>query len=147
MKAPRGSAVSSHDGRDGADSIERFAAKHAISRAQTYLEIAAGRLIARKVGSRTIVTREDAAAWRRALPKMSARGAEAKNADDRGPSDGLPARKLSPPTPEPERLRPELTSRRPGRPRKMLAAGSTPAPPQSSISTATMEGHQKLGPR
>jgi len=88
----------------GADSVERFAAKHAISRAQTYLEIAAGRLIARKVGSRTIITREDAARWRRALPKMSARHAEAK----------------------PERLRPERTSRRLGRPRKMLPTDDGP---------------------
>jgi hypothetical protein len=61
MNAPRRSADLPHDERDGADSVERFAAKHAISRAQTYLEIAAGRLIARKVGSRTIITREDAA--------------------------------------------------------------------------------------
>ena len=73
MKAPHRSADSPHDEQDGADSVARFAAKHAISRAQTYLEIAAGRLIARKVGSRTIITREDAAMWRRALPKMSAR--------------------------------------------------------------------------
>jgi hypothetical protein len=96
MKAPRRSADPPHDEQDGADSVERFAAKHAISRAQAYKEIAAGRLIARKVGSRTIIPREDAARWRRALPKMSARHAEAK----------------------PERLRPERTSRRLGRPRK-----------------------------
>jgi hypothetical protein len=103
MKAPRRSADSPHDERDGADSVERFAAKHAISRSQAYLEIAAGRLIARKVGSRTIITREDAATWRRALPKMSA-GDEAK----------------------PERLRPERTSRRPGRPRKLLPTDDSP---------------------
>src|SRR5262252_818680 len=66
MKAPRASAVSPHEECDGADSIERFAAKNAISRAQAYKEIAAGRLIARKVASRTIITREDAARWRRA---------------------------------------------------------------------------------
>src|SRR6516165_162806 len=105
MKEPRASAVSSHDERDGADSVQRFADKHAISRAQAYLEIARGRLIARKVGSRTIITHEDAARWRRALPKMSVRNAKAKNPDDGGPSDGLPAPKLSAPTPEPERLR------------------------------------------
>ena len=98
MKTPRRSADSPHDERDGADSVQRFAAKHAISRAQAYLEIARGRLIARKVGSRTIITHEDAARWRRALPKMPARRAEAK----------------------PERLRPERTSHRLARPRKIL---------------------------
>jgi hypothetical protein len=126
MKAPRASAVSPHDGRDGADRIECFAAKHAISRAQAYKEIAAGRLTARKVGSRTIITREDAARWRRALPKMSARDTEAKNPDDAGPSDGLPAHRLSPPTPELKRLRPERTSRRPGRPRDLLPTDDSP---------------------
>ena len=69
MKAPRASAVSSHDEQDGADSIERFAAKNAISRAQAYKEIAAGRLIARKVASRTIIIREDAARWRFKIAK------------------------------------------------------------------------------
>jgi hypothetical protein len=74
MKTPRAPAGSSHDGYDGADTVERFAAKNAISRAQAYKEITAGRLIARKVGARTIITREDAARWRRALPKIPANG-------------------------------------------------------------------------
>ena len=86
MKAPRASAVSPHEECDGADSVERFAAKNAISRAQAYKEIAIGRLTARKVGSRTIVTREDAAKWRRALPKMSVRDAS----NTREPGNGLP---------------------------------------------------------
>jgi hypothetical protein len=72
MKASR--TVSTHDGHDGADSIPRFAAKNGISRAQTYKEIGTGRLTARKVGARTIITHEDAAKWRRALPKASAKG-------------------------------------------------------------------------
>jgi hypothetical protein len=53
-----------------ADTIEEFAVKNRISRSQVYKEIAAGRLVARKVNSRTIITREDGAAWRNALPKM-----------------------------------------------------------------------------
>jgi hypothetical protein len=87
-----------------ARSIERFAAKHAISRAQVYKEIAEGRLIARKVGSRTIITWEDAATWRCTLPKMSAKDAEAK----------------------PERLRPDQTSRRGGRSRNLLPTSDSP---------------------
>jgi hypothetical protein len=58
-----------------ADGIDEFAAKNNISRRKVYDEIAAGRLIARKVGSRTIITREDGAAWRQALPKMAASAA------------------------------------------------------------------------
>ncbi len=53
-----------------ADSIDAFAIKNNISRRTAYEEINLGRLIARKVGSRTIITKEDAAAWRRALPKL-----------------------------------------------------------------------------
>lgn len=89
MKAPRATAVCPHDDHDGADSIERFAAKNAISRAQAYKEIAAGRLTARKVGARTIVTHEDAAKWRRALPKASARDARAKTTIGRGRGPGV----------------------------------------------------------
>jgi hypothetical protein len=54
----------------GASRVEDWAARHGISRAQAYKEIAAGRLIARKVGTRTIITDEDGDDWRRALPKM-----------------------------------------------------------------------------
>jgi hypothetical protein len=63
MKAPRASTASPHADHDGAYTVERFAAKYAISRAQAYKEIAAGRLTARKVGSRTIVRPADAEAW------------------------------------------------------------------------------------
>ena len=84
MKSPRTPAVSSHDGHGGAFTVEQFAAKYAISRAQAYKEIAAGRLTARKVGSRTIIRHEDAAKWCRALPKVSVNGELKK------PNDGLP---------------------------------------------------------
>jgi hypothetical protein len=68
MKAPHGDSPHA-----GADSVERFAEKHDISRAQTFKEISSGRLVARKVGSRTIITHEDAAKWRRSLPRAAAR--------------------------------------------------------------------------
>jgi len=55
--------------RGGAFSIDGFAQAHGISRSQTYVEIGQGRLIARKVGVRTVITAEDAAAWRRNLPR------------------------------------------------------------------------------
>jgi hypothetical protein len=84
MKAPRAFAGTPHAEHDGADTVERFAAKNAISRAQAFKEIASGRLTARKVGARTIITHEDAARWRRKLPKASSNGAAKK------PSDGLP---------------------------------------------------------
>jgi hypothetical protein len=55
-----------------ASSIQEFSRNNRISRAQTYKEIASGRLIARKVGTRTIIIDEDEAAWLRSLPKMRA---------------------------------------------------------------------------
>jgi len=52
-------------------SIISFADAHGISRSQVYREIGAGRLQASKVGKRTIVTAENAAAWRTALPNFA----------------------------------------------------------------------------
>jgi hypothetical protein len=56
-------------------SIVDFAATHAISRTQAYREIGAGRLIASKVGKRTVITAENAAAWRAALPAFDRKAA------------------------------------------------------------------------
>jgi hypothetical protein len=56
--------------RPAAQSVDDFARDHDISRSQAYEEIKAGRLKARKVGARTIITDEDAADWRRALPVL-----------------------------------------------------------------------------
>jgi hypothetical protein len=108
MKAPRESADERNNGRAtefDAESVERFAFRNGISRSHAYKEIAAGRLIARKIGTRTVVTREDAAKWRRALPKMS--GKDAPNT--REPSNDLPAWLSGP---NPEHLRPAHPSRR-----------------------------------
>jgi hypothetical protein len=55
--------------RDGY-SVDRFSDRHDISRSQTYVEINSGRLIASKVGNRTIITRENAERWRRNLPRF-----------------------------------------------------------------------------
>jgi hypothetical protein len=49
-------------------SIESFATAHAIGRNKVFEEIARGRLTARKVDNRTIITAEDAEIWRRSLP-------------------------------------------------------------------------------
>jgi excisionase family DNA binding protein len=57
--------------------IEEFGVLYGISRAQVYKEIAGGRLIARKVGSRTLIRRQDADAWLRALPVMPPRADKA----------------------------------------------------------------------
>lgn len=56
-------------------SINDFAAAHAISRTQAYREISTGRLIASKVGKRTVITAENAAAWRAALPEFERKAA------------------------------------------------------------------------
>lgn len=64
-------------GFSGSDAytVDEFAALNRTSRSQIYKEIAAGRLIARKIGARTIITGEDGAAWRRSLPVMVASSA------------------------------------------------------------------------
>ncbi len=50
--------------------IDEFAARNSISRSQAYIEIRAGRLTARKVGSATLITIEDETAWLDNLPAL-----------------------------------------------------------------------------
>lgn len=52
-------------------SISRLVRESDVSRSLIYEEIASGRLIARKIGRRTIVRRADALAWLRSLPRLS----------------------------------------------------------------------------
>jgi hypothetical protein len=49
--------------------IDEIAERNGLSRAQIYVEIGQKRLNARKVGSRTLVTDEDEAAWLASLPQ------------------------------------------------------------------------------
>lgn len=53
-----------------ADSVSDTAARLGICRAKCYTEISSGRLIARKVGRRTIIERTEQARWLAALPVM-----------------------------------------------------------------------------
>jgi hypothetical protein len=55
--------------------IDEFAHRNSISRAQVYIELKAGRLNARKVGSATLITIEDESAWLAALPAMNSSAA------------------------------------------------------------------------
>lgn len=64
-----------------AEGVNQFARRNGISRRQVYVEIRAGRLIASKVGSRTLITRENGLAWRRSLPTMPAAAAPRQRAD------------------------------------------------------------------
>jgi hypothetical protein len=57
---------------DGATSLDKFCAENSVCRATAYREIAAGRLEARKVGRKTIVTKEAARDWLKSLPKLGA---------------------------------------------------------------------------
>jgi Helix-turn-helix domain len=52
-------------------SVDDFARRHGIGRTTAYEEIKKGRLIARKLQGRTLVTVEDAKAWRESLPKIT----------------------------------------------------------------------------
>jgi excisionase family DNA binding protein len=54
-------------------SIDEFRAAFSIGRSVVYEEIRTGRLRARKVGSRTLIAREDAIEWLRNLPVRESR--------------------------------------------------------------------------
>ncbi|WP_315729126.1 DNA-binding protein [Bradyrhizobium sp. SZCCHNS2015] len=62
------SAVQSFYGRRSFR-VEEIAQRNAISRTQVFMEIRGGRLNARKIGARTIITDEDEAAWLASLPQ------------------------------------------------------------------------------
>jgi hypothetical protein len=51
-------------------SLDEFARQNRIGLTTVYSEIKAGRLTARKIGRRTIITADDARAWREQLPKV-----------------------------------------------------------------------------
>ena len=54
-------------------SLDEFARQNAIGLTTVRGEIKAGRLAARKIGRRTIITAEDAKAWQERLPKVQPR--------------------------------------------------------------------------
>jgi hypothetical protein len=54
-------------------SLNEFARQNAIGLTTVRGEIKAGRLVARKVGRRTIIAAEDAKAWQERLPKVQPR--------------------------------------------------------------------------
>jgi hypothetical protein len=58
-------------------SLDDFARRNHIGLTTVYAEINAGRLIARKIGRRTVITVEDAREWRDNLPKVQPEGAAA----------------------------------------------------------------------
>ena len=60
-----------------ADSVSVAAGRLSICRAQLYREIGAGRLVARKLGRRTLIERAEQQAWLSALPVMHASEANA----------------------------------------------------------------------
>jgi hypothetical protein len=53
---------------DGATTIEKFCAENGVGRTFVYGEIAAGRLIPKKAGRRTLIPRVEARRWLNALP-------------------------------------------------------------------------------
>jgi hypothetical protein len=55
-------------------SLSEFARQNRIALTTVYGEIKAGRLVAHKIGRRTIIAAEDARAWREQLPKIQPQG-------------------------------------------------------------------------
>jgi hypothetical protein len=56
--------------RQRAMSIARFSEEYAIGRTTAYEELKSGRLRGRKIGTRTIISQDDAEAWLRQLPAL-----------------------------------------------------------------------------
>lgn len=50
-------------------SVEQFCLRYSIGRSSVYEEIKAGRLQIKKVGTRTLISHEEAARWFNALPR------------------------------------------------------------------------------
>jgi hypothetical protein len=62
-------------------SVDQFARRNGVGRTLVYQEIQEGRLVARKGRGRTLITIEDAKAWREQLPKvMPASAAQIRSA-------------------------------------------------------------------
>jgi len=59
-------------------SLDEFARQNDIGLTTVRSEIRAGRLVARKIGRRTIIAAEDAKAWRERLPQLQPRVCVAK---------------------------------------------------------------------
>ncbi|RVE90690.1 DNA-binding protein [Sinorhizobium meliloti] len=51
-------------------SVKEFLTWAGLSKTSFYNEVNAGRLAARKIGRKTVITAEDAAAWRASLPAV-----------------------------------------------------------------------------
>lgn len=55
----------------GAMTVPEFLRWACIGRTKAYAEVKAGRLTLRKIGSKTVILRDDAEAWLRSLPTAS----------------------------------------------------------------------------
>ena len=58
--------------RQRAMSIAQFCDRYGVGRTKAYEELKCGRLRGRKIGTRTIITEDDAEDWLRHLPAMEA---------------------------------------------------------------------------
>jgi len=62
-------------------SLDEFARVNDIALTTVRREIESGRLVARKIGRRTIITPEDATAWRDHLPRVQPRERQSANGE------------------------------------------------------------------
>jgi excisionase family DNA binding protein len=59
-----------HQARQRAMSIARFSEGYGIGRTKAYEELKSGRLRGRKIGTRTLISEDDAEAWLQRLPAL-----------------------------------------------------------------------------
>jgi excisionase family DNA binding protein len=62
-------------------SVDEFRERYGVGKTTIYEEIRAGRLMAMKVGRRTIITEEDGKNWLRSLPKANGTPPESPSSD------------------------------------------------------------------
>jgi hypothetical protein len=72
-------------------SLEDFAKHHRIGLSTVYGEIRSGRLLARKIGRRTVIASADARAWTDQLPRVRPRTTADVDSDGGGANTTTPA--------------------------------------------------------
>lgn len=68
-------------------SILEFCERFSIGRSKVYEEISSGRLVAHKLGRRTLITNTDAEAWLISLPRAVSSAADTESIDETSSSE------------------------------------------------------------
>jgi hypothetical protein len=81
-------------------SVEEFARRYSLGRTKAFEEIAAGHLVARKVGKRTIIMASDAKSWAENLPRVAPKGDASLSAVARSVGSNPAPQRVTGPSPD-----------------------------------------------